>query len=140
MPAISNFGKISLRTHIMTSAGFSSSTGLGFKVPLSTQGGSQTGIIIKRINDRMEVRLVSGFVTNGSAGVAAGAAVGAVAGGGDAGVNASKWDTHGVTLHFPIKIGEDGKEDFSAVQSYLRNSAQRRTTDHRGMGQGRLQL
>ncbi len=120
MPAISNFGKISLRTHIMTSAGFSSSTGLGFKVPLSTQGGSQTGIIIKRINDRMEVRLVSGFVTNGSAGVAAGAAVGAVAGGGDAGVNASKWDTHGVTLHFPIKIGEDGKEDFSAVQSYLR--------------------
>ena len=120
VPAISNYGKISLRTHILAGGGFPVATGVGIKVPISVEGGSQNGIIIKRIDDRMEVRLVSGFVLNGSVQLSGGGAFGVGAARGDVGFNPSLWNTHGVTLHFPIRIGEDGKEDFSAVHGLLR--------------------
>ena len=93
VPAISNYGKISLRTHILAGGGFPVATGVGIKVPISVEGGSQNGIIIKRIDDRMEVRLVSGFVLNGSVQLSGGGAFGVGAARGDVGFNPSLWNT-----------------------------------------------
>ena len=119
---MSNFGKISLRTNMMFHGGFPFDTGHGFAIPVTAGGGRQVGIIIKRINDRIEVRMVSGYQLDTELGIRP--SWDYSGGGADVGISleGSLWNTSGIAWHFDITYNEKtGREDFSKTQSFLRS-------------------
>jgi hypothetical protein len=120
IPALAKYGKISLRTNTMVSGGFPFAVISGLAIPIGAGAGPQTGAIVKRGPASMDVRLVRGWFLNGKPGLNGGGAVGAGAGDAGGALNGAWWETHGVTLQIPIKLDENGKEDFSLAQSYLR--------------------
>jgi hypothetical protein len=122
IPAISNYGKISIRTNMMVHGGFPFDTGHGVTVPLNLGGGRQVGLIIKRINGRVEVRLVFGFQLDGQIGVIGDGSKEDGAGEGGVKLEGSLYKTEGISAHFEIRYNpETGREDFSAVQAYVRS-------------------
>jgi hypothetical protein len=122
LPAISNCGKISLRTHTLVHSGVEIAPGIGFSIPLELGGGDQLGVVFKRIDDWMDVRLMWGGVGNGLLGLGGSAPASAGAGFKNRGAgNHSRWDTSGVELRLPIERDPvTGEENFDKVKSYVR--------------------
>ncbi len=121
IPAIVNFGKISLRTHTLVHAGVEIAPDQEVSISLSLGGGDQTGIIFKRVDKWLDVRLLYGGVGNGLLGIASGVSdgVASLKRGGTA--SPSRWDTAGVELRFEIERDPvTGEERFDKVQSYVR--------------------
>jgi hypothetical protein len=122
IPAISNYGKISIRTNMMVHGGFPFDTGHGVTIPVNLGGGRQVGLIIKRVNSRIEVRLVWGFLLDGQVGVFGGGKDGDFSGEAGGKLEGAWYRTEGISAHFEITYNpQTGREDFSAVQSYLRD-------------------
>jgi hypothetical protein len=121
LKAIVDGGKISLRTHTLVRAGIEVATDQEVSIPLSFDVGDQTGVIFKRVNNWLDVRLLYGGVGNGLLGIASGVSGGAASlkRGGTA--SASGWDTEGVELRFKIERDPvTGEEKFDKVESYVR--------------------
>jgi hypothetical protein len=118
--ALANFDKPSIRTHTLAKATVPIDAGMGAAIILSGVGGSQHSFIIRRIFNRIEVRLVSGDVdevTIGETielnGVVAALDIGAT-------TKFAKWMTKGGSLHFPIERDADGRENVSKAQEFVR--------------------
>jgi hypothetical protein len=121
VPAISNFGKISLRTNTMVNGGFPFAiTGPGLSIPFSLGAGGQFGAIIKRLNGTMEVRLVAGWMLNARSGWAAAARSRPALPMAKATSTAPYGKRTASRFNSRSSSAKDGKEDFTAVQSYLR--------------------
>src|SRR5262245_17420310 len=117
---LGNFDKLSVRTNALGMGAVPIDPGQGPALAISGVGGTQRSLIIRRIENRIEVRMVSGGFGEGT--VALGLDLSAILGA--LGIKSSgkfaRWMTTGGSLHFEIERDAEGREDFSKAQSFVK--------------------